>query len=71
MTATRQPLQDLPTMAQLNPLLAPYQKSDTRRAVLQLATSVLPYLLLWVAMALSIKVSYWLTVALMPLAAGF
>ena len=32
---------------------------------------MIPYLLLWAVMVLSLKVSYWLTLALAVLAAGF
>lgn len=51
--------------------LAPYTVPDLRRSLLDLATSVLPYLLLWPAMVWSLDVSYWLTLALAVPAAGF
>jgi len=41
------------------------------RSILDLATSVLPYLALWVAMYFSLRVSYLLTLALAVPAAGF
>jgi omega-6 fatty acid desaturase (delta-12 desaturase) len=61
----------LPTMAELNPILAPYQKADVRKAVWQIANSLGPYLLLWAAMIYSLRVSYWLTLGLSVAAAGF
>jgi omega-6 fatty acid desaturase (delta-12 desaturase) len=51
--------------------LAPYARSNSRLSALDLATSVVPYLALWVAMYFSLSVSYWLTLALAIPAAGF
>jgi omega-6 fatty acid desaturase (delta-12 desaturase) len=45
-------------------LTTPYQHSDPRRSVVQVANSVLPYLALWYLMYRSLAVSYWLTLAL-------
>ena len=52
-------------------MVAPYQRSDLRRSLGQLANSLLPYLGLWVLMVLSLRVSYWLTLVLIVPAAGF
>jgi omega-6 fatty acid desaturase (delta-12 desaturase) len=52
-------------------LVAPYQQPDLRSSLLQIATSVLPYLLLWALMVWSLQVSYWLTLLLAVPAAGF
>lgn len=52
-------------------LVAPYQEPDLRRSLWQAANSILPYLLLWALMAWSLRVSYWLTLALAVPAAGF
>ena len=41
------------------PLIAPYQNADTRRAVLQLATTILPLAALFTAMYLLLAVSVW------------
>lgn len=60
----------LPTMKQLAPLLAPYQRADTRRALIQLVTTLLPFLGLTVLMALSLRVSYGLTLLLALPTAG-
>jgi len=51
--------------------LAPYAVPDLRRALLDLATSVVPYVALSAAMYASLDVSYWLTLAIAVPAAGF
>lgn len=51
--------------------LAPFERPSLARSLGQVATSVLPYLLLWAAMLLSLRVSYWLTLPLAVIAAGF
>jgi acyl-lipid omega-6 desaturase (Delta-12 desaturase) len=52
-------------------LVSPYQAPSFSKSVSQLINSLGPYLLLWVLMWLSLRVSYWLTLALAVLAAGF
>jgi len=51
--------------------IAPYQKSDTRTSLRQLASSILPYLALWALMVWSLEISYWLTLLLAIPTAGF
>jgi omega-6 fatty acid desaturase (delta-12 desaturase) len=51
--------------------LAPYARPDRRRSVINLATSVVPYLLVVGLMYVAMSVSYLLTLALAILAAGF
>jgi acyl-lipid omega-6 desaturase (Delta-12 desaturase) len=51
--------------------LAPYARSNPRLSALDLVTSVVPYLALWVLMYFSLSVSYLLTLALAIPAAGF
>src|SRR3954462_3759486 len=51
--------------------LAPSARADLRRSALDLATSVVPYVALFVVMYLLLDVSVLLTLALAPLAAGF
>jgi omega-6 fatty acid desaturase (delta-12 desaturase) len=51
--------------------LAPYAVPHLPRALLDLATSVVPYLALSAAMYASLGVSYWLTLAIAVPAAGF
>jgi len=52
-------------------VVAPYQRPSTRRALRQVANSLLPYALLWFLMYRSLAISYWLTVPLALLAGGF
>ncbi len=61
----------LPSMAAINRELAPFQKSETRRAVGQLINTLIPYFLLWYLMIRSLEISYALTLALAVIAAGF
>lgn len=65
------PQEPLPSMAELNKILAPYQKADTRHSVLQLANTLVPYFVLWYLMIRSIAISYALTLALAVVAALF
>jgi omega-6 fatty acid desaturase (delta-12 desaturase) len=51
--------------------LAPYARPDVRKSVIDLLTSVVPYIALFVAMYFSLDVSYWLTLALAIPASGF
>ncbi len=66
---------DTPATQDLKPslrnMLAPYQSPDMRRSLWQVANTIVPYLALWVLMFLSLKVSYWLTLALAIPTAGF
>jgi omega-6 fatty acid desaturase (delta-12 desaturase) len=52
-------------------LVMKYQVPDDWRSVWQIANSVIPYLMMWYLMYRSLSVSYWLTLLLAPLAAGF
>ena len=52
-------------------VLAPYARPRLARSLLDLATSVVPYLALSVVMYLSLDVSYLLTLALAVPTAGF
>ena len=54
-----------------NQTLSPYFGPDTRRSLVQLVTSALPFFTLWILAFQSLKVSYWLTLALALPAAGF
>lgn len=57
--------------ARLRQILARYQESDERQSWLQVATSVIPFLVVWYLMVLSLDISYLLTLALAVVAAGF
>ncbi len=50
--------------------IAPYAQPHVGRSVLDIATSVVPYVALFALMVLSLDVSYWLTLALAIPAAG-
>jgi len=51
--------------------LAPYARPHIGRSLLDLATSVVPYAVLFYAMYLALDVSYWLVLALAVPASGF
>ena len=51
--------------------LEPYARADRGRSLSFVVTSLLPYLVLFVLMDISLSVSYWLTLALAIPAAGF
>ncbi len=52
-------------------LTAKYTKPDPLRSSWQIVNSVIPYFALWYFMYRSLAVSYWVTLALAPIAAGF
>ncbi len=45
-------------------MIKKYQKPDTRKAVLQMVTTFLPYLALWILMYFSLQWSIWITIGL-------
>ncbi|HTP09186.1 MAG TPA: fatty acid desaturase, partial [Anaerolineae bacterium] len=60
-----------PAQADWRKAVAQFQHPDVRRSVWQLIDSIVPYVALWVLMYFSLSISYWLTLALSVLAAGF
>ncbi len=52
-------------------IVAHYEKPAIGRSVWQVVNSVVPYIALWYLMYLSVQVSWWLTLPLAVLAAGF
>src|SRR5438552_1399610 len=52
-------------------VLAPYAEARLGRSLVDLGTSVVPYLALLVAMTFALRVSVWLSLALVVPAAGF
>lgn len=52
-------------------IVAKYSHPDSTRAWWQVINSYVPYIGLWVLMYLSLSVSYWLTIGLSVVAAGF
>jgi omega-6 fatty acid desaturase (delta-12 desaturase) len=53
------------------PIVAKYAKPDLKRSLWQVANTILPYFVLWGLMIWSIQYSYWITLGLSVLAAGF
>jgi omega-6 fatty acid desaturase (delta-12 desaturase) len=60
-----------PDYKDLHNILSQYQLPSIPRSLWQVANSLIPYMLLWYLMYLSLEFSYWLTLALSILAAGF
>ena len=60
-----------PTASRWKEVVAKYQQPALRRSVWQVVNTLVPYAALWCLMYLSLGVSYWLTVPLALLAAGF
>jgi len=52
-------------------IISKYNQPDVRRSIWQIINSLGPYLVLWYVMYLSLSVSYWLTLGLSFIAAGF
>jgi omega-6 fatty acid desaturase (delta-12 desaturase) len=52
-------------------LVAPYQQSDLRKSLWQLANTIIPYFALLTLMYFSLDISYWLTLLLAVPTAGF
>jgi len=62
---------NMPAMKDIQKMIAPYQRSDSRQVTNQLLTSVLPYLVLWPAILWLMRISFWAALPLIVLAAGF
>ena len=57
--------------AAINAELSRYQHPDTWKSIWQIVNSFIPYLGLWWLAIISLQYSYWLTLPIMVLAAGF
>ncbi|HZG86415.1 fatty acid desaturase [Paenibacillus sp.] len=57
--------------AQLKKEVAPYERTDVRKSVIQLVNTIVPLLVFWYLAYASLAVSYWLTLAFAFVAAGF
>ncbi|WP_087973765.1 fatty acid desaturase [Oceanobacillus rekensis] len=57
--------------AQLRKSVAPFASSDTKKSVIQLINSIVPFILLWFLSYQSLQVSVWLSLAISVIAAGF
>ena len=53
------------------PIVAKYAKADMKRSLWQIANTLIPYFVLWGFMIWSLRFSYWITLGLAVLAAGF
>ncbi len=67
----RKPKQPEPKLAQLKQDVAPYERTDLSKSLLQLANTLIPLFALWYAAYASLSVSYWLTLPLTIVTAGF
>lgn len=52
-------------------LIMKYTQPDSRKSLIQLINTFIPYVIMWVLMVLSTKISYVLTLGLAVIAAGF
>lgn len=59
------------SIAHLKKTVAPFEKTDTKSSIRQMLNTLLPLLLLWYAAYLCLSVSYWLTLPLAIITAGF
>lgn len=57
-------------LARWQKAVAPYQVPNLRRSLWQIVNTLIPYLILWVIMARTLEISYWLTLPLLILASG-
>jgi acyl-lipid omega-6 desaturase (Delta-12 desaturase) len=64
-------ISEVPTMKELNPLLAPYQKPAWKPAIWQLINTLIPYYCMVALMYFSLRISYGLTLLLAIPTAGF
>lgn len=58
-------------IAQLKKSVAPYEITDTKKSIRQLLNTLVPIFALWYLAYLSLSVSYWLTLPILIVAAGF
>jgi len=59
------------SLPELKKNVAPYEEIHTQSSVIQLINTLLPLFLLWFGAYLSLSVSYWLTLPIAIVAAGF
>ncbi|MGE5252156.1 MAG: fatty acid desaturase [Bacteroidota bacterium] len=59
------------TQVRWQKVIAPYARSDPRHSIVQMATSILPFVALFLLALWSFKISVWLILPLGVLAAGF
>ncbi|MGD8191905.1 fatty acid desaturase [Brevibacillus ginsengisoli] len=59
------------SISQLKKKVAPYEKTDAKTSIQQLFNTLLPLFALWYVAYLSLSVSYWLTLPILIVTAGF
>ena len=65
------PGQSAPNKNAWKKLVKQYQVPDLQRSQWQIVNSLIPYIIIWILMVQTMKISYWLTLPLILLAAGF
>lgn len=63
--------QSAPDTTNWQRIVARYHDPQTRSSIWQIINSIVPYFILWYLMYLSLDISYWITLGLSVLAAGF
>ncbi|KIL37325.1 fatty acid desaturase [Cohnella kolymensis] len=58
-------------ISELKKNVSPYEKTDTKASIRQIINTVVPLFVLWYAAYLSLDVSYWLTIPISIVTAGF
>ncbi|WP_027093953.1 fatty acid desaturase [Cohnella thermotolerans] len=58
-------------IAQLKQSTLPFEKNDSKSSLVQMANTLVPLILLWLAGYAGLSVSYWLTLPLLIAASGF
>ncbi|HRX12391.1 MAG TPA: hypothetical protein P5210_12110, partial [Draconibacterium sp.] len=56
--------------AEFNKNISKYQTPDIWKSIWQIVNTFVPYVVLWVLIAFSLSVSYWITAVLAVVAAG-
>ncbi|MFC4023403.1 fatty acid desaturase [Oceanobacillus longus] len=57
--------------AQLRKSVAPFASSDTKKSIIQIINSIVPFILLWFLSYQSLSISIWLSLAISVIASGF
>ncbi|MGJ9459076.1 fatty acid desaturase [Oceanobacillus sp. CF4.6] len=57
--------------AQLRKSVAPFASSDTKKSIIQIINSIVPFILLWFLSYQSLSISIWLSLVISVIAAGF
>lgn len=58
-------------ISQLKKDVAPFEKTNTKASIMQIVNTVGPLILLWYVAYLTLSISYWLTMPIIILTAGF